>query len=115
MNTNERPKNSRGRIRWSEEDRNQLMEEYARSGFTKKAFCLERNINLGTFHGWFKRARLKKSKKARGTKPRFYEIKLPAAPPSSVEIILPGGARVCLHGKSEREDLAALIRGIAGC
>ena len=112
---NEKGKKSRGRIRWSEEGRKRLMEEYAVSGQTKKEFCLERGVNLGTFHGWYKRSKQKKRKKAKGCKPVFKEVHLPVSPVSPIEIILPGGVRVCLRESGNRAELVELIRGIAQC
>ncbi len=90
------------------------MNEQAKSGLTKKAFCLEHDINLGTFHGWCKSAR-QKSKKAGGEgKPKFQEINMSLGAGCPVEIILPGGARVCLRGSSN-DELLKLIRGIIAC
>lgn len=114
MKTEERPKNSRGYIRWTDADRKQLLKEYAGSGQTKKEFCRERGINIGTFYGWAKEA-CKRGKKPKVSKPKFREVNVPVAAGHSVEIILPGGARVCLRDNGNGEDLAKLIRGIAGC
>ncbi len=115
MNTKERETNSRGRILWSKEDRKQLVDEYAKSGQAKKAFCLEYDINLGTFYGWFKRTKEKQKKKASESKPAFKEVRLPVAAGHAVEIVLPCEARVCLAGNGDQEELVKLIRGIAGC
>ena len=90
------------------------MAEHAKSGQTKKAFCLERDINLGTFHGWCKSAKQKRNKPAPKGKPKFHEVNVPVGTGCPVEIILPGGARVCLRG-SNNDELVKLIRGIIAC
>ena len=113
MDTKE-SRTGRGHISWSEDDRNQYLEEYSKSGQTKKAFCMDRGINIGTFYGWAKRAKQKR-KKVKASKPAFREVKLPVPAASPVEIIMPGGARVCLSNNGNQEDLAKLIRGIATC
>ena len=111
---NEKAENSRGHVMWSTDDRNQFLEEYKKSGKTKKAFCEERGINLGTFYGWAKKEQSKR-KKRKNSKPAFKEISLPVAAAFPVEILLPGGARVCLRNTGGHEELAKLIRGVAGC
>lgn len=114
MNTNERRTNGRGHRAWSEDDRNQLLEEYSTSGQTKKAFCAERGIHITTFYGWAKRAKQKR-KKTEVSPPKFKEVRVPVNTGHAVEIILPGGSRVCLAGNGNQAELAKLIRGIAAC
>jgi transposase-like protein len=114
MNTNERRTNGRGHTKWSKDDRNQLLEEYSKSGQTKKAFCAEHGIHITTFYGWAKRAKQKR-KKAKASSLKFKEVSVPVNSGHAVEIILPGGARVCLAGNGNQEDLAKLIRSIAAC
>ena len=96
--------------RYSAEDRERLIREQAASGETKKAFCEKRGINLGTFHGWSKRAR------AAVRKPRFAEVQLSdACTQAAVEVLLPNGARIGIRHDGKRDELVALIRGVAGC
>ena len=45
----------------------------------------------------------------------FKEISVPFDERSPVEIILPGGVRVCLVNNGSQEDFVKLIRGVAGC
>ena len=90
------------------------MKEYSKSGKTKKEFCLERGINLGTFYGWTKKSK-RKQKKGKKAKQTFKEISMPVAASFPVEIVLPGGSRVCLNNTGNQEDLIKLIRGVAGC
>ena len=57
--------------RYAAEDRERLIKEQAQSGMTKKAFCGERGINLGTFHGWGQRPR-----RSLMRKPTFAEVEV---------------------------------------
>ncbi len=96
--------------RYTAEDRERLINEQAQSGMTKKAFCGKRGINLGTFHGWGKRPR-----RALMRKPSFAEVELPTCTQAAVEVVLPNGARVGIRHDGKRDDLIALVRGVAGC
>ena len=96
--------------RYTAKDRERLIKEQARSGLTKKAFCGERGINLGTFHGWGKRPR-----RSLMRKPTFAEVELPTSTQAAVEVLLPNGARVGIRHQGKRDDLVALVRGVAGC
>ena len=99
---------------WSLEERKLLLDECVKSGKTKREFCRERGINIGTFYGWIKQAKQKRKITAVKHKPKFHEISVPVAVAPAVEIIMPGGARVCLRGSGKTDDLAKLIRGIVG-
>lgn len=114
MNAERTTPERRVKKRYSAEDRERLIEGYKASDQTKKAFCAERGVNLGTFHGWFKRAKQKR-KEVKSSKPAFREVELPVPAPCPVEIILPGGARICLSNTGTPEELIKLIRGVAGC
>ena len=86
-----------------------MIREQAQSGVTKKAFCERRGINLGTFHGWGKRTR------GMLQRPRFAEVEVATGAPAAVEVLLPNGVRVGIRHQGGREDLVALVRGVAGC
>ena len=87
-----------------------MIGEQARSGQTKKAFCAQRGINLGTFHGWRKR-----QSHAVVRRPAFAEVELCGYPQAAVEVLLPNGARVGIRHQGGRDELVALVRGVAGC
>lgn len=96
--------------RYTAEDRERWIGEQARSGLTKKAFCERHGINLMTFHGWGKR---NTSLTRRQT---FAEVEVQdSATQAAVEVLLPNGARVGIRHQGKREDLVALVRGVAGC
>jgi hypothetical protein len=95
--------------RYGAEGRERLMREQAQSGLTKKAFCVQRQINLGTFYGWAKR------KLPAKRSPTFAQVEIPACTQeAAVEVLLPNGARVGIRHQGKRDELVALIRGVAG-
>ena len=95
---------------YSAEDRERLIREHAKSGLSKRDFCAQRGINLGTFYGWGKRKNRRKSSKA-----KFVEVSVPSPRQSAIEVELSNGTRVRISQYGRREDVVALIRGIAGC
>jgi len=95
--------------RYSAEDRQRLISEQGQSGLTKKAFCEQRGINLGTFYGW------RAAKRAIIRRPAFAEVQVVGCAQAAVEVLLPNGARVGIRHQGKREDLIALVRGVAGC
>ena len=109
MNTEGPTRKRRVKTQYSVADRKRLVREHAQSGQSKKAFCEQRGINVGTFMGW---RNIKPSKKS---KPAFAKIEVAAGVSADVEILLPGGARIAIRGSGKRADLVALVRGVAGC
>ena len=105
----EQPSQGRRVIRrYSAEDRVRLIREQAASGLTKKAFCEHQDVNLGTFTGW------RNLPAARDSSSVFAQVELPSASSAAVEIMFPNGARVGIRHEGRREDLIALVRGVAG-
>jgi hypothetical protein len=86
-----------------------LIREQAQSGLTKKAFCTQRHIRLGTFYGWTKR------KSARVPTPSFAQVEMADCPQAAVEVLLPNGVRIGIRHQGQRDELVALIRGVCGC
>lgn len=97
-------------MRHGAEDRERLIREQARSGLTKRAFCAQRQINLGTFYAWTKR----KHVSAVVRSPAFTQVDIAVCPPAAVEVLLPNGARIGIRHQGQRDELIALIRGVAG-
>ncbi|MFC1462442.1 hypothetical protein ACFLQU_02445 [Verrucomicrobiota bacterium] len=125
MNTETVTEGRRVVRRCSAADREQLIREYEASGKSRKAFCEERGINLGTFHGWFSTLRVagkRRRGKARGAKQKFAEVTVAVDRPGNaadseaeIEIGLPNGSHVWIRPGKNQEELAELIRGVAGC
>ena len=95
--------------RYSAQDRERLIKEQAQSGLTQKTYCAQQGVNLGTFHGWRKKRRVAEGK------PAFAEVELSADTQAGVEVLFPTGARVGIRHQGQRDELVALIRGVAGC
>ena len=64
---------------------------------------------MGTFHGWVKRSREAEPGAV------FAEVEVARSGKTAVEVHLPNGTRVALCHEGEREELIAMVRGIAGC
>ena len=86
------------------------MGEQARSGLTKKAFCEREGIELWTFYRWTSKPRTLMRR------PRLaeVEVRVPRLT-AAVEVLLPNGARVGIRHEGRRDELVALVRGVAGC
>ena len=52
-------------------------------------------------------------------KPTFAQVEVAgprqASVPAAVEVLLPNGARIGIRHEGRRDDLVALVRGVAGC
>jgi transposase-like protein len=107
MSTTGSARGRRSPTRYSAEDRERLVREQAASGQTKKAFCRQRGVSLQTFYGWSKRGELRQ--------PAFAQVEVATAPQAAVEVLLPNGARIGIRHQGKRDDLVALVRGVAGC
>jgi len=94
-------------MRYSTEDRRRLIEEHSRSGLTKKAFCEQAGINLGTFHGWRKKV------PPLASAPGFAEVALCMSPAAPIEIDLPNGVRIRVRTTGDVSRTAELIRAVA--
>ena len=111
--------------RYSAEDRERLIREFNASGKSRRAFCEERGINLGTFHGWFTTLR-KPQKRRRRRRPdaekQFAEVTVAVDQPNGngesdaeIEIELSNGTHVWIRPGDDQKALVELVRGVAGC
>ncbi len=82
--------------------------EQTQSGLTKKAFCAQRRISLGTFYGWARRKLPVKRPAA------FAQVEVTGCMQAAVEVLLPNGARVGIRHQGRRDELVSLVRGVAG-
>ena len=87
-----------------------LINEQVQSGLTKKGFCAQRGINLGTFYGWGKSGAAVVKRRA-----GFAEVELGGTMQAAVEVLLPNGARIGIRHQGRQDALVALVRGVAGC
>lgn len=94
--------------RYSAQDRVRLMGEQARSGLSIKAFCEREGIPAWRFYGWTSKA----GKATSGI--RFAEVSVGPSPATAVEVLLPNGVRVGIRHQGGQDELAVLVRGVAG-
>ena len=101
--------NTTGRTSYTEEERQELIEEYQSSGLTQAAFCREWNLNSKTLARWLRIERDEKE----GS---FCEVELgkPSAPENKVCICLPNGIEVIVPVTSP-ESLGNVFREAATC
>jgi hypothetical protein len=105
----------RRRVRREASEQERLVQEQAASGLTKKAFCAQRRINRATFYAWAKRKRAIMVRK-----PVFAQVEVVPQSASAanalaaVEVLLPNGVRVGIRHTGRRDELVALVRGVAG-
>ncbi len=104
----ERPSGRRC-VRREASERERLIQEQATSGLTKKAFCAERRINLATFYSWTKKRQVVAVRP-----PAFAQVEIAACTEAAVEVLLPNGTRVGIRHQGRRDELVALVRGVAG-
>lgn len=102
----------RGRVLRSAEQRRELVAAYRSSGQTQAGFCRERGVHATTFNGWLREAA------TRGTQLVPVELTSPveavASALAAIEVLLPNGVRVGIRQQGGRDELIALVRGIAG-
>lgn len=97
-------------MRHSAEDREKLIREQAQSGMTKRAFCAQRHIRLGTFYAWKRHKQVIAAVRPSA----FAQVEIAACSQAEVEVMLPNGARIGIRQQWQRNELVALIRGVAG-
>ena len=100
----------RGRMNWSRERREQLLDEYERSGLSQAAFARREGVRYPTFAHWVQERRRGASGEARGVVPRFVEVGVPATSSSpELSVALPGG--LVARG-ADATALAVLVRAL---
>lgn len=84
------------------------MAEFRASGLSGRAFAEQHGIKLPTFYSWLKTRAVRK---ATG----FTEVQVAPWSQAAIELLLPNGTRIGIRHQGKREDLVALVRGVAGC
>jgi len=89
-------------MKYSAEQIQATINEWQKSGLSKKAFCIQRKICAQTFYNWLKR----NNPHASG----FTEVILPRIDQhTSCEIIFPSGSRMILQGEPSASWLRELL------
>jgi transposase-like protein len=86
----------RGRVSWPRQRREQLLDEYERSGLTQATFARRESVSYSTFAHWVqerRRGALATRAGATGVAPRFVEVGVPsmASLVSELSVSLPDG------------------------
>ena len=90
-------------MRYTQEQKQATVNEWEKSGQSKKAFCLERNINYATFHYWHKRLKEPLS-------PGFTEVSVAVRQHTSTcELTFPSGARLVFNDQPSASWLRELV------
>ena len=116
-----------GRVTHTGEQREALLDEFERSGMKGQPFARMAGVNYQTFASWIqKRRRARGDYQHSAAQParacgkvalQLVEVALPAAhaspvpvPDATLELLLPGGARLLLHDAHQAELAAHLLR-----
>jgi transposase-like protein len=103
---------TRGRVRVTQEQRQVILAELARSGASLPKFAQRTGLKYSTLAAWVARARRAK----RTTCPpslRLLEAVVPPPTPLALQVQLPGGARLEIHAASQVPLAAALVHALA--
>lgn len=92
--------------RRSQAEREELVAEYRQSGKSPGDYCHAKGICVGTFYNWLK---------LHPPRPVFREVELPLREVAAIEVVWPNGVRARLPIQGGREEVVALVRGLAGC
>lgn len=101
-----------------------LVREQADSGLTQAAFCLQRQINPGTFAWWRRKfrtdtggesatSRRPQRGRSRPDPLRFMEVEVVGARSKRYEIALPNGWVLRVPTDFEAENVTRLVRAVA--
>ena len=90
-------------MRHTQEQMLATIQEWQKSGLSKKAFCRQREITYQTFHYWCKRVL---SGKAKG----FTEVKVVDQGHCTCELIFPSGARMVFQDQPSVVWVRELVR-----
>jgi transposase-like protein len=103
---------TRGRVRVTQEQRQVILAELARSGASLPKFAQRTGLKYSTLAAWVARAR--RAKRSSGPPPlRLLEAVVTPPPPLALQVQLPGGARLEIQAASQVPLAAALVHALA--
>jgi len=101
-----------GRVRVTQEQRQVILAELARSGAALPKFAQRMGLKYSTLAAWVARAR--RAKRSSGPPPvRLLEAVVPPPTPLALQVQLPGGARLEIQSASQLPLAAALVHALA--
>lgn len=108
-----RQRDRRGRVNWPRERREQLLDEYEKSGLSQAAFARREGVRYPTFAHWVqerRRGALPRPGQRPAVSPRFVEVGVPAVASSpELSVTLPGGL---IARGADADALASLVRAL---
>lgn len=108
-----RQRDRRSRVNWPRERREQLLDEYERSGLSQAAFARREGVRYPTFAHWVQQRRrgtLTTPGRRPAVSPRFVEVDVPAESSSrELSVTLPDG--LVARG-ADATALASLVRAL---
>jgi transposase-like protein len=103
---------TKGRVRTSKEQRRIILAEFERSGLSAPEFARRTGLKYSTFAAWVQRYRRPKRPGSKSAV-RLLEAVVASAPlNSSLQVQLPGGARLEVREASQIPLAAALVRAL---
>lgn len=105
----------RGRVSWPAQRREQLLDEYERSGLSQAAFARQAGVKYPTFAHWVQERRREAAGQPGPTTdvaPRFVELGVPAA--GTLSVSMPDGLVVSGTDPRALAGLVQLLRVNAG-
>jgi transposase-like protein len=103
---------SDGRLRYSQQQRREMLTAFERSGQSAMAFWRQHGVAYQTFIAWLRKERERNAPLAPDGSPAFAEVMLPQDSPASsaaVRIVLPCGTAIELASRSALPLAAELI------
>jgi hypothetical protein len=93
--------------RYTELEREELIEQWKQSGKSKTVFCKERSVSYYSFNDWIKR----RNKKVKNGKPSFVPLKIkPSSQTNFATLISSNGLTLNFHQPVESSYLIALLK-----
>jgi transposase-like protein len=103
---------TRGRVRVTQEQRQVILAELARSGASLPKFAQRTGLKYSTLAAWVARAR--RAKRSSGPSPvRLLEAVVSPPTPLALQVQLPGGARLEIQETNQVPLAAALVHALA--
>ena len=106
---------SDGRVRYSAEQRDHLLDLFEQSGMTGKAFAAKHGVKYSTFALWRKRRRNDLAKPSAPGTGGFVvaELSTNSSQANQLRIELPGGASFTVHNAAEASLAAAVLKQLS--
>ncbi|MGZ3458765.1 MAG: IS66 family insertion sequence element accessory protein TnpA [Archangium sp.] len=97
----------------------EVVEEYERSGLTQAEFVARRGVALSTLQSWLRRWRAQRSGPVRLLPVEVAPTSLPAKTAVEVsaplEVVVPGGVRLCVAPGTDVGYVAKLVEALRAC